>query len=130
MFILPSREKRYVDAQVEALSIKCNSADQYVSALSGGNKQKVAFGKWVGRDSRILILDCPTRGVDIGVKQAMYQLMYRMRQEGKSIILISEEMAELIGMSDRLLVMKDGKIEKELHRSRELSEADVIEYMI
>ena len=130
VFILPSREKRYVDAQVEALSIKCNSADQYVSALSGGNKQKVAFGKRVGRDSRILILDCPTRGVDIGVKQAMYQLMYRMRQEGKSIILISEEMAELIGMSDRLLVMKDGTIEKELHRSRELSEADVIEYMI
>ena len=129
-FILPGREKRYVDEQVSSLSIKCNNADQYVSSLSGGNKQKVAFGKWIGRDSQILILDCPTRGVDIGVKQAMYQLMYRMKKEGKSIILISEEMAELIGMSDRLIVMKDGRKMSELLRSPELSESDVIEYMI
>ena len=128
--ILPGKEKAYVNEQVEGLSIKCNSAEQYVSTLSGGNKQKVAFGKWTGRKSDVLILDCPTRGVDIGVKQAMYQLMYRMRQEGKSILLISEEMAELIGMSDRLLIMKDGKIEKELFRSPELSETDVIRYMI
>ncbi|MBR1757574.1 MAG: sugar ABC transporter ATP-binding protein [Lachnospiraceae bacterium] len=128
--ILPSKEKKYVDAQVEALRIKCRDADQYVSALSGGNKQKVAFSKWTGRDSEILILDCPTRGVDIGVKQAMYQLMDQMRKEGKSILLISEEMAELIGMSDRLLVMKDGKVQKELLRSPALSEADVITYMI
>ena len=130
LFILPSKEKKYVDKQVESLSIKCNNANQYVSTLSGGNKQKVAFGKWIGRDSQILILDCPTRGVDIGVKQAMYQLMYQMKKEGKSIILISEEMAELIGMSDRLLIMKDGKLQKELFRSRELSESDIIEYMI
>ena len=128
--ILPGKEKKYVDEQVEALRIKCSSAEQYVSALSGGNKQKVAFGKWTGRGSEILILDCPTRGVDIGVKQAMYQLMDQMRREGKSILLISEEMAELIGMSDRLLVMKDGKVKKELYRSRDLSEADVIRYMI
>ena len=130
MIILPSRERKYVNRQVEALSIKCSGANQYVSALSGGNKQKVAFGKWLARESEILILDCPTRGVDIGVKQAMYQLMYKMRQEGKSILLISEEMAELIGMSDRLLVMKDGRLARELKRSRELSEADVIQYMI
>lgn len=128
--ILPSRENKYVNKQVEALSIKCSGANQYVSALSGGNKQKVAFGKWLARESELLILDCPTRGVDIGVKQAMYQLMYEMRQAGKSIVLISEEMAELIGMSDRLLVMKDGRLAKELKRSRELSEADVIQYMI
>ena len=130
LFILPGREKKYVNRQIEALSIKCGNADQYVNTLSGGNKQKVAFGKWIGRDSQILILDCPTRGVDIGVKQAMYQLMYRMKKEGKSIILISEEMAELIGMSDRLLVMKDGRLQKEFKRSRQLSESDIIEYMI
>ena len=128
--ILPKREKQYVNEQVESLSIKCHDADQYVSTLSGGNKQKVAFGKWIGRDSEILILDCPTRGVDIGVKQAMYQLMYRMKQEGKSIILISEELAELIGMSDRLIIMKDGHLAKEFARSPQLSEADAIEYMI
>lgn len=128
--ILGRNEKKYVQKQIDGLSIKCQSADQYVSALSGGNKQKVAFGKWLGRNSEILILDCPTRGVDIGVKQAMYQLMDQMRREGKSILLISEEMAELIGMSDRIIVMKDGALKKELLRSPELSEADVIQYMI
>ena len=129
-FILPANEKKYVQKQVDFLSIKCRDAEQYVSTLSGGNKQKVAFGKWIGRDSQILILDCPTRGVDIGVKQSMYQLMNQMKREGKSIVLISEEMAELIGMSDRILVMKDGSVKKELHRSSTLCEADVIEYMI
>lgn len=129
--ILTSRnEKKYVKEQMDLLSIKCASMEQNVSALSGGNKQKVVFGKWIGRGSEILILDCPTRGVDIGVKQAMYQLMYQMKKEGKSILLISEEMAELIGMSDRLIVMKEGKISKEFTRSSELSEADIIEYMI
>lgn len=129
--ILTSKnEKKYVKEQINLLSIKCASMEQNVSALSGGNKQKVVFGKWIGRGSEILILDCPTRGVDIGVKQAMYQLMYQMKKEGKSILLISEEMAELIGMSDRLIVMKDGKISKEFTRSSEFSEADIIEYMI
>ena len=116
--------------QIENLSIKCADMGQYVSALSGGNKQKVVFGKWIGRGSEILILDCPTRGVDIGVKQAMYQLMYRMKQEGKSIVLISEEMTELIGMADRLVIMKDGEIKKQFRRSETLSESDIIEYMI
>ncbi len=128
--ILPGREKKYVQKQIKDLSVKCAEMDQYVSALSGGNKQKVVFGKWIGRGSEILILDCPTRGVDIGVKQAMYQLMYRMKKEGKSIIIISEEMAELIGMADRLIVMKDGEIKKEFPRSETLSESDIIQYMI
>lgn len=104
--------------------------EQYVSALSGGNKQKVVFGKWIGRGSNILIMDCPTRGVDIGVKQAMYQMMYRMKREGKALVIISEEMTELIGMADRLLIMKDGEPKKEFTRSRELTEQDVIKYMI
>ncbi len=128
--ILPSKEKKYVEKQIESLSIKCQEMNQYVSALSGGNKQKVVFGKWIGRGSEILILDCPTRGVDIGVKQAMYQLMYQMKKEGKSIVIISEEMAELIGMVDRLIVMKDGNVAKEFERSESLSESDIIQYMI
>lgn len=129
-WVLPGREKRYVQKQIKDLSIKCAEMNQYVSALSGGNKQKVVFGKWIGRGSEILILDCPTRGVDIGVKQAMYQLMYQMKKEGKSIVIISEEMAELIGMSDRLVIMKDGEIKKEFPRSETLSESDIIQYMI
>ena len=75
-------------------------------------------------------MDCPTRGVDIGVKQAMYQLMMKLKAEGKSIIMISEEMPELIGMSDRLLIMKDGKVMKEFARSQSLSDADTLKYMI
>ncbi|MCM1086953.1 MAG: sugar ABC transporter ATP-binding protein [Muribaculaceae bacterium] len=128
--ILPGKEKKYVQEQIQNLSVKCAEMNQYVSALSGGNKQKVVFGKWIGRGSEILILDCPTRGVDIGVKQAMYQLMYQMKKEGKSIVIISEEMTELIGMADRLIVMKDGEIKKEFPRSESLSESDIIQYMI
>ncbi len=128
--ILGSREKKYVDKQIGDLSIKCFDRFQEVNQLSGGNKQKVVFGKWVGRDSDILILDCPTRGVDIGVKQFMYQLMYRMRMEGKSIVLISEELSELIGMSDRLLILKDGRISGTFARSPELTDSTVIDCMI
>ena len=75
-------------------------------------------------------MDCPTRGVDIGVKQAMYELINQMKCEGKAILMISEELSELIGMSDRLIIMKDSKISKEFTRSESLSESDVIEYMI
>lgn len=128
--ILGGREKAYVNRQIEDLSIKCFDRDQPVSQLSGGNKQKVVFGKWIGCGSEILILDCPTRGVDIGVKQAMYQLMVKLKAEGRAILMISEELPELIGMSDRILIMKDGAVEKEFMRSETLSDAEIIEYMI
>lgn len=128
--VLPYKEKKYVNGQINRLRVKCTDMNQYVSSLSGGNKQKVVFGKWIGRGSEILILDCPTRGIDIGVKQSMYQLIYQMKKEGKSVVIISEEMAELIGMSDRIVIMKDGCITKEFPRSRELDEAQIITYMI
>lgn len=124
------REKRYVEQQRDRMQIKCFSIDQEVSQLSGGNKQKVVFGKWIGCDSSILILDCPTRGIDVGVKQAMYHMMYEMKKQGKTIIMISEEMTELMGMSDRLVIMKDGRITKEFPRSRDLTDAEIIQYMI
>ena len=123
-------EKKLVDRQVRELQIKCNSAEQLVNTLSGGNKQKVSFAKWIANDSEILILDCPTRGVDIGVKQFIYQLLYKMKLEGKSIIMISEELPELIGMSDRILIMKDGQVTKEFTRDKDLTQEQIIEYMI
>ena len=98
--------------------------------LSGGNKQKVVIAKWVGFDASFLIMDCPTRGIDIGVKAEIYRIMEKMKADGRTIILISEELPELIGMSDRLLIMKDGKITKEFQRSKELSDRDIINYMI
>jgi ribose transport system ATP-binding protein len=124
------KEKQYVNKEIHDLSLKCASPYHMVSTLSGGNKQKVVFGKWIGADSRILILDCPTRGIDIGVKAAMYQLIYKMKQEGRSILLISEELPELIGMSDRILIMKDGKVVHEAMRADNPTEHDLIEYMI
>ena len=128
--ISPKRERAYVRRQIEGMQIKCFSQDQPIEQLSGGNKQKAVFGKWIGAGSRILILDCPTRGIDIGVKQTMYRLMARMREEGKTVIMISEELPELIGMSDRILIMKDGRISGEYPRARDLRDADLIGDMI
>jgi ribose transport system ATP-binding protein len=129
-FIFKSSEKKIVNQEVRDLSIKCNSASDLISSLSGGNKQKVSLAKWIGNDSQILILDCPTRGVDIGVKQFIYQLMDRMKKSGKSIIMISEELPELIGMSDRILIMKDGVVSKEFMRSKDLTQEQIVQYMI
>lgn len=128
--ISSKKEKAYVKAQIESLSIKCSSMDAELNSMSGGNKQKVVFGKWVAKDSDILILDCPTRGVDIGVKAAMYELMNSMKRAGKSILMISEELPELIGMSDRILILKDGIISKEVRREDVPRESELIEYMI
>ncbi len=124
------RERRFVKRQIDALSIKCATQEQYVRALSGGNKQKVVFAKWLGNETDVYILDCPTRGIDVGVKTYMYQLMSQMKKDGKSVLLISEELPELMGMSDRILIMKDGKINGEFHRSRDLTEADLVKALI
>ena len=128
--MLNGKEKAYVDKQIRDLSIKCADRDQQTSQLSGGNKQKVVFGKWIGRGSEVLILDCPTRGVDIGVKHAMYRLRTELKNEGKAIIMISEELPELMGMCDRLIIMKDGRIMHEFLRSESLSDGEIIQYMI
>ena len=129
-FIHPGDEKKAADAQVEGLRIKCNNPAQLVSTLSGGNKQKVSFAKWMATDSRLLIMDCPTRGVDVGVKQAMYQLIEELKEKGKAILIISEELAELIGMCDRIVIMKDFAVSKTFERSADLTETAIIDYMI
>lgn len=129
-FIWPSVEKKSARKQVDALSVKCVNEKQFCTELSGGNKQKVAFGKWLAADSDIIIMDCPTRGIDIGVKAAMYNLIYEFKQQGKAIVMISEELPELIGMSDRMLIMKDGKVTKEIMRSPDVTDTQIIEYMI
>jgi len=126
----PRAEREFTTKHANAMQVKMASIHQHVSALSGGNKQKVALAKWIGKDSDIYILDCPTRGIDVMVKASIYDLLSRLKEQGKSIILISEEILELIGMSDRILIIKNGRVSGELHRSRELSEEDVIQYMI
>lgn len=129
-YISRRSEKEFAKKQIKTLSVKCNTSEQNVNELSGGNKQKVVFAKWLGNNSDILILDCPTRGIDIGVKVSMYQLMYDLKKQGKSIIMISEELPELIGMSDRVLIIKDGHMSGSFSRSEDLKENSLIEYMI
>lgn len=123
-------ETELTNAQIETLNIKCRDGKQLCMELSGGNKQKVVFSKWLAKKSDILILDCPTRGIDVGVKAAMYRLMTELKAQGKSIVMISEELLELIGMSDRILVIKDGHLQAELKRSADLSEKQLIQYII
>lgn len=129
-FISGKKETAYAQLQVDELAIKCNSIFQPVSAMSGGNKQKVVFGKWLAADAQVLILDCPTRGVDIGVKAAMYKLINDMKKRGASIILISEELPELCGMSDRLLIMRNGEISGEFYRQDGFDNTKLIDCMI
>jgi len=129
-FISKKKERAFAQLQVDELAIKCTNLFQPVRALSGGNKQKVVFGKWLADDADILILDCPTRGVDIGVKASMYQLIYEMKKKNKSILLISEELPELCGMSDRLLIMRNGAVTGEFFRKDGFDNNQLIECMI
>ena len=122
--------KDFANEYAKEMSVKMVNTDQFVSDLSGGNKQKVVLARWIGKDSDILVLDSPTRGIDIKVKQDIYQLMDRMRKSGKSIIMISEELMELIGMCDRIIIMKDGEISGELMRSKDLDENSLIAKMV
>lgn len=124
------KEKALSERMILELGVKCASQNQQVRYLSGGNKQKVVFGKWIGNKSRILILDCPTRGVDVGVKCAMYDLIYKLKKDGFSIVMISEELQELIGMCDRVVILKNGQMEGEYQRSLDLTEHDLINSMI
>ncbi|RVU97455.1 sugar ABC transporter ATP-binding protein [Coriobacteriales bacterium OH1046] len=112
------------------MSTKMVGVDQFVSALSGGNKQKVVLSRWLGAGSDILVLDSPTRGIDIKVKADIYALLDMMRREGKAILVISEEIMELIGMCDRIIVMKDRKIAGELERRPDMTEQDLIALMV
>lgn len=129
-FVSRGSENKMADKQIKFMQIKSYSNSQLCSELSGGNKQKVVFSKWLANESDIFILDCPTRGIDVGVKASMYSLMYELKKKGKSIIMISEELPELIGMSDRILILKDGSLKEEFMRSETLSEHDIIQYMI
>lgn len=95
---------------INSLKIMCSSGYQHVRFLSGGNQQKVVLGKWLSVDSKILLLDQPTRGVDVGVKEEIYGLIDELAKKGTSILFVSDELEELLNLADRILVMKKGKI--------------------
>ena len=128
--ITPHATTKLAKEQVKMLSIKIGGLNLPVSSLSGGNKQKVAIAKCTANDVQIVLMDCPTRGIDIGVKAAIYRLLEQFKREGRSVLMVSEELPELIGMSDNLLIMRDGRITGKIKRSSEVSESDVINKMI
>lgn len=105
-----------VKEQVKALNIKVSSAQQLAGKLSGGNQQKVVFAKVLLADSDILILDEPTRGVDVGAKAEIYAIMNKLTEAGKSILVISTDLPELIGVSDRVIVMREGRTVLEISK--------------
>ncbi|HAR79474.1 MAG TPA: sugar ABC transporter ATP-binding protein [Succinivibrionaceae bacterium] len=124
------KSREFADKYAKEMSVKMVNTDQFVSQLSGGNKQKVVLARWIGKGSDIVVLDSPTRGIDIKVKQDIYQLMDKMRKSGKSIIMISEELMELIGMCDRIIIMKDGAINGEIKRDKNVNENSLISMMV
>ena len=111
---------------MERLRIKATSAAQTVRSLSGGNQQKVVLAKWLAAEPRILILDEPTHGVDVGTKADVHQTISHLATEGLTILLISSELPEILGMSDRVLVMREGRLVGEFARS-EATQERVIE---
>ncbi len=112
------REASDTEAMITRLKTKTPNADQTVGFLSGGNQQKVVLGKWLATNPKLLLLDEPTRGIDIGAKQEIYQLMEELASQGMAVLFVSSELEEIIGMSDRTIVMHEGKITGELPRNK------------
>ena len=116
-------ENNDTTAMIERLRVKTPSADQISRFLSGGNQQKVVLGKWLSLSPKVLLLDEPTRGIDIGAKEEIYRLMEQLAAEGVAILFVSSEIDEIIGMSDRTLVMHEGQLTGELTREQLTEEA-------
>ena len=121
-FLKESQETVNATKYINALAIKTPSGKQLVKNLSGGNQQKVVIGKWLTRDCDVLIFDEPTRGIDVGAKSEIYKLLNELADQGKSIIMISSELPEILRMSHRIMVMCEGKITGELSRNEATQE--------
>jgi len=113
-----SKENEQVRNLIKQLQIKTPSMDHLVSAMSGGNQQKVILARWLNIGAQVLLLDEPTRGIDVGSKHEIYQLMSQLAEKGVGLIMISSELPEILGMSDRILIMCEGRMVKELPRAQ------------
>lgn len=127
--VAKKKEEKIVDEQIQAMSIKVSSPKQLAIHLSGGNQQKVVLGKWLAHSPEIIIMDEPTRGIDVSAKSEIYAIMNRLTAKGCSIIMVSSELPEILGMSDRVCVMTEGKITATLDRS-ELTQEKIMHYSI
>ena len=129
-YLSPKLQREVSKKVVQQFEVKTTGVHQIMSGLSGGNRQKVNLGRWMIQDKEILFLDCPTRGVDVGVKSYIYHEMLKAKKEGVSIIVFSDEMPELIGMCDTLIIMKNGYIKKTMKRSEGFTEEAIVEVML
>ena len=125
-FLNRQQEAKITKQMIQQMQIKTPSAEQEVRYLSGGNQQKVVLGKWLAMEPKLLLLDEPTRGIDVGAKQEIYGLMEKLTRRGVAILFVSSEMEEVLGMSDRALVMHEGRLSGELART-ELSEEAIMQ---
>ncbi len=116
MFISNKKEKEIANLYKQKLNIKTANLEQRISNLSGGNQQKAILARWMIQKPKVLILDEPCRGVDVGAKTDIYSQITEMAKQGTAIIMISSEIDEIVGMSDRVIVMHEGKISGELSR--------------
>ena len=129
-FLDQRKERSEFSGYVESLRIKLASQEQHAANLSGGNQQKVVLAKWLARHADIIIFDEPTRGIDVGAKYEIYLLMNRLAAEGKAIIMISSELPEILGMSDRVIVMHEGEIKGEITDVANASQEDILSMAI
>ena len=120
------KEEQLVSENFKNLRIKAQSPEQAVKSLSGGNQQKVVISKWLAASPQILIFDEPTRGIDVGAKHEIYLLMRRLVEQGICIIMVSSEMEELLGMSDRIYVMREGRISGMIDDKASFSQENVM----
>ena len=128
-FVLDHKEiNKVVDESIEKLRIKTPSMKEHIANLSGGNQQKVIVSRWLANDPDVLIMDEPTRGIDVGAKHEIYEIMADLAKQGKAIIMISSEMAELLGMSDRVCVMCNGRLTGEITEKDEMTQANVMQF--
>jgi ribose transport system ATP-binding protein len=129
-FVQQAKERAKFGHYVEKLRIKIPSQDQLAKNLSGGNQQKVVLAKWLERNAEVLIFDEPTRGIDVGAKYEIYMLINELARQGKAIILISSELPEVMGMSDRLLVMHEGRVTGEIRDVRNATPQQIMELAV
>ena len=122
LFMNKRKEKSFAKVIIERLQIKANSTETPLVHLSGGNQQKVAIGKWTSLDSVLYLFDEPTKGVDIGAKTDIYRMIREFAEKGKGCLYFSSEIHEVLGISDRILVLYDGQIVKELSREEATQE--------
>ena len=124
--ISSSRESEAFAGYVDKMRIKISSHSQSAGTLSGGNQQKVVLAKWLQRNAEVIIFDEPTRGIDVGAKFEIYQLIHGLAEQGKAILMISSELPEVLGMSDRIIVMNEGRVTGEIEDCANASQEDVM----